>query len=123
MIGGPKKSGEVPMLAPELIDQINAANDIVEVVGGYIQLKRTGGMWRALCPFHDEKTSSFTVNPQRQIFKCFGCGAGGGPIRFVMSYENLGFVEAARMLAERAEIQIEAGTMSQADEARHSVRR
>jgi DNA primase len=113
----------VPLLAPELIDQINAANDIVEVVSGYIPLKRTGGMWRAICPFHQEKTPSFTVNPQRQIFKCFGCGAGGGPIRFVMSYENLGFIDAAKKLAERAGIQIEAGTMSQEDEARHSMRR
>src|SRR5262245_40039992 len=86
-----RSSLPVPQLAPELIDQINAANDIVEVVGGYFPLKHAGAMWKALCPFHQERTPSFTVNPQRQIFKCFGCGAGGGPIRFVMMYEHLGF--------------------------------
>lgn len=110
-------------LAPELIDQINAANDIVDVVGGYFPLKRAGAMWKALCPFHQERTPSFTVNPQRQIFKCFGCGAGGGPIRFVMMYENLGFVDAAKKLAERAGIRVEEGMMSPEDEARVSRRR
>ncbi len=113
----------MPLLSQELIDQINSANDIVEVVSGYIPLKRTGGMWRALCPFHQEKTPSFSVNPHRQIFKCFGCGAGGGPIRFVMSYENTGFIDAAKKLAERAGIRIEEGTMSAEDEARHTMRR
>lgn len=113
----------MPQLAPELIDQINAANDIVEVVGGYFPLKRAGAMWKALCPFHQERTPSFTVNPQRQIFKCFGCGAGGGPIRFVMMYENLGFVDAAKKLAERAGIRVEEGMMSPEDEARVSMRR
>jgi DNA primase len=113
----------VPQLAPELIDQINAANDIVEVVSGYFPLKRTGAVWKATCPFHDERTPSFTVNPQRQIFKCFGCGAGGGPIRFVMMYENLGFVDAAKKLAERAGIRVEQGMMSAEDEERVSMRR
>jgi len=113
----------VPQLAPELIDQINAANDIADVVGGYFPLKRAGAVWKALCPFHQERTPSFTVNPQRQIFKCFGCGAGGGPIRFVMMYENLGFVDAAKKLAERAGIRVEEGMMSGEDEARVSMRR
>jgi DNA primase len=113
----------VPQLAPELIDQINSANDIVEVVSGYFPLKRTGAVWKAICPFHTERTPSFTVNPQRQIFKCFGCGAGGGPIRFVMMYENLGFVDAAKKLAERAGIRVEQGMMSAEDEERVSMRR
>ena len=113
----------MPQLAPELIDQINAANDIVDVVGSYFPLKRAGAVWKALCPFHQERTPSFSVNPQRQIFKCFGCGAGGGPIRFVMMYENLGFVDAAKKLAERAGIRVEEGMMSAEDEARVSQRR
>ncbi len=113
----------MPRLANETIDQINSANDIVEVVGGYFPLKRTGGVFKALCPFHQEKTPSFTVNPARQIFKCFGCGAGGGPIRFVMQYENLEFLAAARKLAERAGIRIEEGMMSAEDEAKVSLRR
>ena len=93
----------MPLIPPETIEQINAANDIVDVVAGYnLPLKRAGAVWKGLCPFHNERTPSFTVNPQRQIYKCFGCGAGGGPIRFVQSYENLDFVAAAKKLAERA---------------------
>lgn len=113
----------MPLIAPETIDQINAANDIVEVVQTYLPLKRAGAVWKALCPFHNEKSPSFTVNPQRQIFKCFGCGQGGGPIRFVMQYENLDFVSAAKKLADRAGIRIEEGLMSPEDEARVSLRR
>lgn len=113
----------MPRLSEEVIDQINAANDIVDVVGSYFPLKRAGAVWKALCPFHQERTPSFSVNPQRQMFKCFGCGAGGGPIRFVMQYENLDFVSAARKLAERAGIRIEEGLMSAEDEARVSMRR
>lgn len=113
----------MPRLSDATIDQINAANDIVEVVGAYLKLKRTGAVWKALCPFHQEKTPSFTVNPHRQIFKCFGCGAGGGPIRFVMQYENLDFLSAARKLAERAGIRLEEGMLSAEDEAKVSMRR
>ena len=113
----------MPRLADTTIDQINTANDIVEVVSGYFPLKRAGAVWKALCPFHQEKTPSFTVNPGRQIFKCFGCGAGGGPIRFVMQYENLDFISAARKLAERAGIRIEEGMLSAEDEAKVSMRR
>lgn len=113
----------MPRFANEIIDQINAANDIVEVVTGYFPLKRAGAVWKALCPFHNERTPSFTVNPHRQIFKCFGCQAGGGPIRFVMMYENLDFLAATRKLAERAGIRLEEGQMSAEDEARVSMRR
>lgn len=114
----------VAQIPEEILDQINAANDILDVVSGYIgPMKRAGGVWKALCPFHNERTPSFTVNPQRGTYKCFGCGAGGGPIRFVMQYENLGFVEAARKLAERAGIRIERELMSAQDEAQHSHRR
>ena len=111
------------LIPPETIEQITAANDIVEVIGGYFPLKRSGPVYKALCPFHQERTPSFTVNPQRQIFKCFGCGAGGSVIRFVMNYENLDFVAAAKKLAERANIKIEQGEMSPEDAARYSMRR
>ena len=113
----------VALIPPETIDQIIAANDIVEVIGGYFPLKRAGGMYKALCPFHQERTPSFSVNPQRQIFKCFGCGAGGSVIRFVMSYENLDFVAAAKKLAERAGIKLVDAEMSAEDTARFSLRR
>lgn len=113
----------MPFLPPETIAQIQAANDIVEVVEGYIRLKRAGAVYKAICPFHQERTPSFTVNPHRQIFKCFGCGAGGNVIRFVMSYENLDFVSAAKKLAERAGIKIVEAEMSAEDSARFTMRR
>lgn len=96
----------VALIPPDLIEKITQANDIVDVIGSYFPLKRSGPVFKALCPFHKEKTPSFTVNPQRQIFKCFGCNAGGSVIRFVMNYENLDFPSAARRLAERAGIVI-----------------
>jgi DNA primase len=114
----------VAHIPDEILDQINAANDILDVVSSYLgPMKRAGSLWKALCPFHNERTPSFTVNPQRGMFKCFGCGAGGGPIRFVMQYENLSFVEAARKLAERAGIRLDHELMSTHDEAQHTRRR
>src|ERR1044071_590172 len=88
------------------IEQIAAANDIVEVIGSYFPLKRAGTSFKALCPFHQEKTPSFTVSPQRQTFHCFGCGAGGSVFRFVMDYEHLDFPSAVRKLAARVGIAI-----------------
>lgn len=113
----------VPLIPPETIEQIAASNDIVEVISSYIPLKRAGVMWKALCPFHQERSPSFSVNPQRQIFKCFGCGAGGSVIRFVMTYENLDFVSAAKKLADRAGIKIVEAEMSAEDTARYGMRR
>ena len=90
----------------ETIEQIAAGNDIVEVIGSYFPLKRAGANFKALCPFHQEKTPSFTVSPSRQTFHCFGCGAGGSVFRFVMEYEHLDFPAAVRKLAARAGITI-----------------
>src|SRR5438034_1275900 len=70
----------------QTIEQIAAANDIVEVIGSYFPLKRAGANFKALCPFHQEKTASFHVSPQRQTFHCFGCGVGGSVFRFVMDF-------------------------------------
>ncbi|MFV1993934.1 MAG: DNA primase [Verrucomicrobiales bacterium] len=95
------------LIPEETIQQIHASTDIVDLVESYFPLKRAGSNFRALCPFHAEKTPSFNVNPARQTYHCFGCGAGGGAIRFVMEYENLDFPTAARKLAERAGITIE----------------
>jgi len=113
----------MPHIPPEIIEQISAANDIVEVVGGYFPLKRMGGMFKALCPFHQERTPSFTVNPRLQRFKCFGCGAGGSVIGFVMEYEHVDYVSAVRKLAEKANIQIPEAEMSQEDYERVGMRR
>jgi DNA primase len=90
----------------ETIEQIAAANDIVEVIGSYFPLKRAGTNFRALCPFHQEKTPSFMVSPSRQTFHCFGCGAGGSVFRFVVDYEHVDFPTAVRKLAARAGITV-----------------
>ncbi len=90
-----------------VLEQIRAASDIVDVIGAVLPLKRAGANFVALCPFHKEKTPSFNVNPQRQIFHCFGCHKGGSVFRFVQEYENLSFPEAVRRLADRAKIPLE----------------
>ncbi len=106
------------------IEQIAAANDIVEVIGSYFPLKRAGTTFKALCPFHQEKTPSFTVSPQRQTFHCFGCGVGGSVFRFVMDYEHLDFPAAVRKLAARAGIPvIEERGGSGDDDRQHETRR
>lgn len=95
-------------ISDQAIDQVRHASDVVEVIGAYFPLKRAGANFRALCPFHKEKTPSFNVNPSKQMWKCFGCGAGGDVFKFVMQYENLDFLAAVRRLAERAGIRLEA---------------
>lgn len=94
-------------IGPELINEIRAANDIVEIIQWLnVPLKKAGTSYRALCPFHKEKTPSFSVSSQRQSFHCFGCGAGGDVFKFVMMREGLEFGEAARRLAERVGLTI-----------------
>jgi len=113
--------GSIPT---EVIEQVAAANDIVEVIGSYFPLKRAGSTWKALCPFHQEKSPSFTVNPQRQIFKCFGCGVGGSVFRFVMDYEHVDFPTSVRRLAARAGIPvIEDRSSSLEEDRQHEARR
>ncbi|HEY2614753.1 MAG TPA: DNA primase [Chthoniobacterales bacterium] len=108
----------------QTIEQIAAANDIVEVIGTYFPLKRAGTTFKALCPFHQEKTPSFTVSPQRQTFHCFGCGVGGSVFRFVMDYEHLDFPSAVRKLAVRAGIPVmEERGASEGDDRQHETRR
>lgn len=89
-----------------LIDEIIERNDIVDVIGSYIPLKKTGSNFKARCPFHDEKTASFVVSPKKQIFKCFGCGKGGNVITFVQEFEKISFPETLKKLADRAGITI-----------------
>ncbi len=89
------------------IEQIRAASDIVEIINGYIPLKRAGQNFVALCPFHKEKSPSFNVTPHKQIFHCFGCHKGGDVFKFVQEYENIGFMDAVRRLADRAKISLE----------------
>jgi DNA primase len=108
----------------ETIEQIAAANDIVEVIGAYFPLRRAGANFKALCPFHQEKTPSFHVSPQRQTFHCFGCGVGGTVFRFVMDYEHLDFPSAVRKLAGRVGIPvIEERTAGGDQDRQHEARR
>ena len=95
------------LISEPVLEQIRQNNDVVEVIGSYFPLKHAGANFRALCPFHKEKTPSFNVNPQKQIWHCFGCGAGGDVFTFVMKYESLDFITAVRRLAERAGIKLE----------------
>lgn len=86
----------------ELIEEIRQKNDIVDVISGYVGLQKKGSNYVCCCPFHSEKTPSFSVNRNRQIYKCFGCGEGGNVVTFVMKYENCTFPEAIKMLADKA---------------------
>ncbi|MGH7412738.1 MAG: DNA primase [Candidatus Rokuibacteriota bacterium] len=88
--------------SPQLLDEIRSRADIVEIVGQVVKLRRAGVNWKGLCPFHTEQTASFTVNPKRNIYHCFGCGAGGDAFSFLMRQDRVAFPEAVRALAERA---------------------
>ena len=112
-------SGMAGLIPQDKLEQIRAASDIIDVVGSYVPLKRAGANWVALCPFHKEKSPSFNVNPQRQIFHCFGCHKGGDVFTFVKDYENIGFMDAVRRLAERAKIPIEFEKGAPDQAARH----
>ena len=90
----------------EIIEEVRQTNDIVDVISQYIQLKRSGRNYFGLCPFHNEKSPSFSVSPDKQIFHCFGCGVGGNVITFIMKIEGINFIEAVKMLADRANIQL-----------------
>ena len=107
----------------ETIEQIAAANDIVEVIGSYFPLKRAGVNFKALCPFHQEKTPSFMVSPSRQTFHCFGCGAGGSVFRFVMDYEHTDFPSAVRKLATRVGITLVETRAAADEDRRYEARR
>jgi DNA primase len=106
----------------DTIEQIAAANDVVEVIGSYFPLKRAGANFKALCPFHQEKTPSFHVSPQRQTFHCFGCGAGGSVFRFVMDYEHIDFPSAVRKLAARVGIPVTEDRGPRGEDRQHEAR-
>ncbi|MFW6172138.1 MAG: DNA primase [Elusimicrobiota bacterium] len=97
------------MVKPEIIDQIRETTDIVEIVEEYFPLKKTGANYKALCPFHQEKTPSFVVSPGKQIFHCFGCGESGNVFSFIMKMERIDFIEAVKKLASRNGIELKMG--------------
>src|ERR671936_665124 len=94
------------MIPQDVIERVKERTDLVELVSGYVTLTRAGQNLKALCPFHAEKTPSFTVSPTRQMFHCFGCGVGGNVLTFLMKIEGATFPEAVRELARRAGIDL-----------------
>ena len=106
----------------DVIAEVRQRSDIVDLVSSYVALKRRGRDYVGLCPFHSEKTPSFSVSPERQSFHCFGCGVGGNAISFVMQYENLSFPEALRFLASRAGMQLPEREPSAAEKRERSLK-
>ena len=96
----------MPYYSDELIEEVRSRNDIVDVIGGYVRLQKKGSTYFGLCPFHNEKTGSFSVSPGKQMYYCFGCGAGGNVFTFLMQYENFTFGEAMQQLADRVGIEL-----------------
>ena len=94
----------------DILNEIKENNDIVEVISQYVHLKRSGRNYFGICPFHNEKSPSFSVSPDKQIFHCFGCGIGGNVITFISKIEGIGFKEAIENLAERANISLPTNT-------------
>lgn len=105
----------------EIIEEVRQSNDIVDLISQYVRLKRSGRNYFGLCPFHNEKSPSFSVSPDKQIFHCFGCGAGGNVFTFLTKIEGLGFVEAVQMLAEKSNIQLPTLT-NQRDSAKEELK-
>ncbi|HCC06669.1 MAG TPA: DNA primase [Clostridiales bacterium] len=98
----------------EVIEEVRSSNDVVDIVGEYVRLIQKGNSYSGLCPFHNEKTSSFYVNRDKQIYHCFGCGAGGNVVSFIMQIENLSFVEAIKYLAQKSGIKLPEAEISSA---------
>ena len=106
----------------ELLDEIKSKNDIVDIVSQYVVLKRAGRNYMGLCPFHKEKSGSFCVSPDKQIFHCFGCGVGGNVFHFISKIENLNFKESVEMLANRAGVELPVSSNSAEDDKRERLK-
>jgi DNA primase len=111
------------LISPESLDRVKQAADIVEVISAHTDLRRAGARWTGLCPFHDERTPSFSVDAQEKLYHCFGCGVGGDVIKFVEEKDGLGFAEAVELLADRYGIEIEREQEDPQAEARRQQRR
>ena len=103
----------------ELLDEIRNSNDIVDIISQYVVLKRSGRNFFGLCPFHKEKSPSFSVSPDKQIFHCFGCGKGGNVFHFISQIENVNFVESVGILAERAGITLPTSDNSEDEKSKN----
>ena len=106
----------------DFVEEVRQRSDVVDIISSYVNLKRTGSNYVGLCPFHNEKTASFSVSPSKQMYYCFGCGAGGNVFTFLMEYENLTFVEALERLAEQAGMELPEKGNSESDRKRRDLR-
>jgi len=113
----------VALISPESLDRVKQAADIVEVISAHTDLRRAGARYTGLCPFHDERTPSFSVDAQEKLYHCFGCGVGGDVIKFVEEKDGLGFAEAVELLADRYGVEIEREQEDPRAEARRQQRR
>lgn len=104
----------MPYYSDELIEEVRSRNDIVDIIGGYVRLQKKGNTYFGLCPFHNEKTGSFSVSPNKQMYYCFGCGAGGNVFTFLMQYENFTFGESMQTLADRVGVALPQQEMTDA---------
>ena len=111
------------LISDESLERVKQAADIVEVISAHTDLRRQGARWVGLCPFHEERTPSFSVDPQEKLYHCFGCGVGGDTIKFVEEKEGLGFAEAVELLAERYGVEVEREREDPRAEARRQQRR
>lgn len=112
----------MPRYGDDLVEEVRTRNDIVDVIGSYVQLQKKGSNYFGLCPFHNEKSPSFSVTPSKQMFYCFGCGAGGNVFTFVMQYENLTFGEAMQTLAQRVGMDLPEQELSDAQRREADMR-
>lgn len=106
----------------DLVEEVRMKNDIVDVISGYVKLQRKGSSYFGLCPFHNEKSPSFSVSPQKQMYYCFGCGAGGNVFTFLMEYEHYSFPEALKILADRAGVALPEQEMNEEMKRQQSLR-
>ena len=106
----------------EIVEEVRSRNDIVDIISGYVRLQKRGSNYFGLCPFHNEKSPSFSVSPGKQMYYCFGCGAGGNVITFLMEYENYTFAEALKVLADRAGVTLPQEDNSKEAKAREELR-
>jgi DNA primase len=111
------------LISPESLERVKEAADIVEVISVHTDLRRAGARWTGLCPFHDERTPSFSVEPQEKLYHCFGCGVGGDVIKFVEEKEGLGFADAVELLADRYGVELEREQEDPRAEAKREQRR
>ena len=112
----------MPYYSDDIIEEVRSRNDIVDVIGQYVHLTKKGSSYFGLCPFHNEKTGSFSVTPSKQMYYCFGCGKGGNVFTFLQEYENMTFSEAMQTLADRAGIQLPETEMTSAQKAKSAKR-